>query len=197
MEENIGKLKKVGNWFSAILLGNTRELIARIDEKTNRILEDLKDIKPKVDDMCPKVDILWTDIKDIKPKVDDMCPKVDILWADRVAPAHSPRRLNDYGNKILTESGIKEIIKEKKPKLLELVKAEKATNVYDAEMAVLSVVKKLPEHCPDVIDKLKTGAFNAGASLDTVLLVGGLYLRDLVFPELGFSVEDLDRPKTK
>jgi|SRR3989338_259367 len=176
MEENLEKLKKVGNWFSAILLGNTRELIARIDERTNRILEDLKDIKPKVDDIYPKVDILWT---------------------DRVAPAHSPRRLNTYGNKILKESGIKEIIEEKKPKLLELVKTEKATNVYDAEVAVLSVVKKLPEHCPDVIDKLKTGAFNAGAGLDTVLLVGGLYLRDLVFPELGFSVEDLDKPNTK
>jgi len=32
MGEKINKIKKVGNWVSAVLLGNTRELIARIDE---------------------------------------------------------------------------------------------------------------------------------------------------------------------
>jgi len=103
MEEELQKIKKVGNWISAILLGNTRELIARIDERTTRIVEDLKDMKPKVDDMYPKV---------------------DILWKDKVAPAHSPRRLNDYGITILNGSGIKEVIEEKKSVLLNLVKAE-------------------------------------------------------------------------
>jgi hypothetical protein len=175
MEEKLGKLKKVGNWVSAILLGNTRELIARIDERTNHMAEDLKDIKPKVDDMYPKV---------------------DILWKDRVAPAHSPRRLNDYGITILNSSGIKEVIEEKKAVLLNLVKAESAKNAYDAEQAVLSVAKKLPEHCPDVIDRLKAGSFKTGANLDTVLLVGGIYLRDLIFPDLGFSVEEIDKHKS-
>ena len=175
MEEKLGKLKKIGNWISAILLGNTRELIARIDERTNHILEDLKDIKPKVDDMYPKV---------------------DILWKDKVAPAHSPRRLNDYGITILNSSGIKEVIEEKKSVLLNLVKAENVKNAYYAEQTVLSVAKKLPEHCPDVIDRLKAGAFKTGANVDTVLLVGGIYLRDLIFPDLGFSVEEIDKHKT-
>jgi hypothetical protein len=176
MDENKdgGKLKKVGNWVSAILLGNTRELIARIDERTMMMQKSLEDIKPKVDDMYPKV---------------------DILWKDKVAPAHSPRKLNEYGQKILKESSIKEIIDEKKATLLELVKAKGVTNAYDAEQAVLLVVKELPAHCPDVVDRLKNGAFNAGANLDTVLLVGGIYLRDLIFPDLGFSVEQLDAAK--
>jgi hypothetical protein len=169
-----GKLKKVGNWISAILLGNTRELIARIDERTimmQRVLED------------------------IKPKVDDMYPKVDILWKDKVAFSHSPRELNGAGQKILKESGIKEIIDGKRAKLLEVIKAKRATNAYDAEQAVLLVVKELPEYCPDVVDRLKNGAFNAGVNIDTVLLVGGIYLRDVIFPDLGLSVERLDVAK--
>jgi len=118
--------------------------------------------------------------------------RVDTLWKDEVAPAHSPRKLNDYGNRILTESGIKEIINEKKEKLLGLVREKDAKNAYDAERAVLSVVEHLPEHCPDVVERLKAGAYKTGASVATVLLVGGLYLRDLIFSELGFSPEEID-----
>ena len=135
-----------------------------------------------------KTEIIGTDVADIKPKV-------DILWKDKYAPAHSPRKLNERGEKILHDSGIKEIIEEKKDKLFELVKEKDAKNAYDAEQAVLSIVEKLPEHCPDVIEKLKTGAFKTGANIDTVLLVGGLLLRDLIFPMLGFSVEEIDKHK--
>ena len=60
---------------------------------------------------------------------------------------------------------------------------------------MLSTVEKLPEHCPDVVDRLKTGAFKTGASLDTVLLVGGLHLRNLIFPSLGFSLDDIEKAK--
>lgn len=135
-----------------------------------------------------KTETIGVDVADIKPKV-------DILWKDKYAPATSPRQLNERGQKILNESGIKEVIENKKNTLLEIIKSKGAKNAYDAEQVVLSVVEKLPEHCPDVIDQLKTGAFKTGANVDTVLLVGGLYLRDLIFPELGFSVEDLDKPK--
>ena len=38
---------RVGNWISAIILGNTRELIARIDERTLQMYDDLKEnIRP-------------------------------------------------------------------------------------------------------------------------------------------------------
>ena len=174
MNEEIKNLKKVGNWISAILLGNTREIIARIDERTIMMLEDLKDIKPKVNDMYPKV---------------------DILWKDEFAPANSPRQLNERGNLILEKSGIKEVIDSKKEVLLKVIKEKNNTNPYDTEATILSVVADLANYCPDVIEKLKTGAFNSGASMSSVLLVGGIYLRDLIFPELGFKVEELDKPK--
>jgi len=121
--------------------------------------------------------------------------RVNTLWKDEVAPAHSPRKLNDRGLGILNESGIKNIIEENKDKLLAQVKLLNPTNAYDAEQATLTVVSELPNHCPEVIPRLKDGAFRVGQGTETVLLVGGFYLRDLIFPALGFSLTDLDKPK--
>jgi hypothetical protein len=126
--------------------------------------------------------------------VADMKPKVDVLWADKYAPAHSPRQLNDRGKNILKESGIKEIVDAKKNRLLEIVKTRNPKNPYDAEMFITQVMSELPTHCPEVVEQLKGGAFKTGVDINTVLFVGSVYLRDLIFPNLGFSVSDLDRP---
>ena len=173
MDQNLSRFTKIGNWIATLLLGNTRELIARIDERTMLMQGDIKNLK--------------VDLKDVRGKVDDMSPKLDILWKDKLASAHSRRRLNAYGEKVLKESGVKEIIDEKKKELFILIKARGAKNIYDAEQDILSVVKQLPERYPDIVDKLKTGAFNTGADLDIVLFTGGIYLRDLILPDLGFS----------
>lgn len=124
--------------------------------------------------------------------VSDMKPKLEILWQDKLAPSHSPRQLNDRGRDILNKSGIKEIVDEKKAKLLELIQEKKAKNPYDAEKAIEEVMYKLPEYCPDVLDKLKNGAFITGIDINSVLFVGSIYLRNEIFPTLGFSVTDLD-----
>ncbi|MDB5188529.1 MAG: hypothetical protein JWM92_127 [Candidatus Nomurabacteria bacterium] len=117
---------------------------------------------------------------------------VKTFWKDEVAPAGCPRQLNIRGKKILKDSGIKEIIDAKKYDLLIVVKNKQLTNPYDAEQSILSTVNEL-KYDPVILEKLKTGAFNVGADIDTVLLVGGIYLRDLIFTELGFSFVDLDK----
>lgn len=122
--------------------------------------------------------------------------RVNTLWKDEVAPAHSPRQLNDIGNKILNESGVKEIIIERKNDFLAKIKEINPTNAYDAEQVVLNVVSDLPKSYPEVLSVLKDGAFRTGQGIETVLLVGGFYLRDLIFSDLGFSLVDLDKPKT-
>lgn len=136
------------------------------------------------------------DLKNIRERFGKVEDRVETLWQDKFAPAHSPRQLNELGKKILNESGIKKIIEDKKDSLLVEIIDKKPTNAYDAEQAILSVVAELPKYFPNILDQLKQGAFNVGQNLDTVLLVGGLHLRDLVFNELGFSLNDLDKPKT-
>jgi hypothetical protein len=136
------------------------------------------------------------DLEPIREKFAVIESKVSDLWQDRIAPAHSPRQLNERGRLILEKSGIKEIIDNEKETLLKIVREKGATNPYDAEAIILSVMADLPNHCPDVVEKLKTQAFNSGASMNDVLLAGGIYLRNLIFPDLGFNVEELDKPRT-
>ena len=101
-----------------------------------------------------------------------MKPKVDVLWADKYAPAHSPRQLNDRGNNILKESGIKEIVDAKKARLLQIAKDKDPKNPYDAEMFITQVMSELPTYCPEVVEQLKRGAFKPGVDIKTVLFVG-------------------------
>lgn len=141
-------------------------------------------------------DEIKPDLKDVRERFIVVEERVDTIWKDRLAPAHSPRQLNEKGQSILVGSGIKEIIDIKKDHLLELVKAKQITNAYDAEEAVLSVVMELQKNCPDMVEKLKTGAFRVGADVSAVLFVGGIYLRNEIFPTLGFTLEDLDKTKS-
>lgn len=155
----------------------------KLKESVNKIQETLKeDIKPevkKISTLESRVDALWT--------------RVDALWKDSLAPAGSPRQLNQRGVDVLHQSGIKRIIDDKKEKLLELVKKAGSKNAYDAEKEIESVVFSLPAHCPDVINDLKQGAFMTGSEIGAVLFVGSIYLRDLIFKDLGFSLDELDR----
>jgi hypothetical protein len=125
--------------------------------------------------------------------VSDMKPKVNILWQDKFAPASSPRKLNERGASVLQESGIKEIIDDKRQDLLAAVRGVATKNAYDAEMAILATVQDIPEQYPELLERIKNGAFKTGTSIETILFVGGLYLRDLIFPELGFSLDEVDR----
>lgn len=131
----------------------------------------------------------------ISVDVADMKPKVSVLWEKQFSLSRSPRQLNDLGTKILTESGIKEIIEAKTAVLLKAVKLENPTNPYDAEKVIAKVMQDLPKHCPEVMDDLKDSAFRMGTTLDAILFTGSIFLRNLIFPDLGFILEDLDEPK--
>jgi hypothetical protein len=119
--------------------------------------------------------------------------RVSDLWKDRLAPASSPRQLNAVGKNVLDASGIKEIIDHQKDHLLNIVRDLHPTNPYDAEKVIMDVMSQFPDHCPDDIDRLKTGAFNAGVDLGAVLFVGAIYLRNLIFKDLGFALDDIDK----
>lgn len=135
------------------------------------------------------------DLKDIRERFSATAGKVDTLWKDRYAPANSPRQLNDRGKEILNNSGIKELIEQKQNDLLEKLKIQETKNPYDAEKEILNLVVGLPSLYPDTLEQLKTGAFKTGVDINTLLLVGSYHLRDLIFEQLGFKLEDLDKPK--
>jgi len=125
-----------------------------------------------------------TDLRDRFAVVED---RVESLWKDKVVEARSPRCLNDRGLEILQKSGIKEIVDENRSDLEARLRAQSPTTSYDAERAAILVIMDLPERSPDILARLKNGAFNVGAELNTVLLVGGMYLRDEILPNLALD----------
>lgn len=135
------------------------------------------------------------DLKNVRERFVIVEDRVDTLWKDKFAPANSPRQLNERGEDILEKSGIKEIINSKRTFLLELVGQQSPKNAYDAENQIEKIMFDLPKHCPDILDQLKDGAFKTGTEFSAILFIGSIYLRNEIFPELGFSVNDLDKPK--
>jgi hypothetical protein len=132
------------------------------------------------------------DLKNLRERFAVVEDRVNFLWKDKFAPASSPRQLNERGQNILEGSGIKKIIDSKKTELFAIIRGKNFSNPYDAEQGILSMVDEF-KNDSSLINKLKTSAFSVGAEIDAVLLVGGIYLRDLIFEDLGFSLGDLDK----
>ncbi|OJI06526.1 hypothetical protein BK004_03220 [bacterium CG10_46_32] len=142
---------------------------------------------------------LKNDVKNIKESIGEFKKSIrehdqDIatIKGRLIADSHSPRQLNEFGRKVLAGSGIKEIIENKKDALAEKVRKKNPTNPYDAERAIEQAVSEIPESEPELLDAIKTGAFNTGVDVDLVLLAGSLHLRNLIFKDLGFELEELD-----
>jgi len=133
------------------------------------------------------------DLKGMRSRFDIVESRVGDLWADRLAPARSPRELNDQGQMILSKSGIKEIVDAKKIELLNLVKEKNAATAYDAEQLIMKIMQDFTKYYPETTTPLKNGSYQVGADLDAVLFVGGIYLRNLIFKDLGFGLSDLDQ----
>lgn len=143
-------------------------------------------------DVAHSLTSVQSNVSDIRTQSAVTEDRVETLWRDKFAPSQSPRKLNERGHSILEQSGIKDIVNEKENALLEIIRSKNPTTAYDTENVIFAVVADLPKHCPNIINRLKDGAFKSGADIDAVLFVGGIYLRDKIFPALGFSLTDLD-----
>lgn len=178
MEEKFEKVKKIGNWIATILLGDMRDTIIRIDERIKYLVKDIDEIKPK--------------ISKLETVLNEMKPKFDILWKEEIAPAHSPRRLNEKGESILNQSGIKKMIEDKTEWVLNQVKEKRPQNAYQAQEIIIETILML-KNDTTLKDKLENGAFVTGVDIDTVLFVGAIYIRDKILERLNFKIEDLNR----
>ena len=145
-----------------------------------------------LDDVKKSADATQKEVKGIDRMVNIIKTKMDILWSERVAPSGSPMQLNERGQKILKESGIKEIVDERFDELLNKIKEKNPSNAYQVQENSKKVVYKLKDD-RDLIPKLEMSAYEAGVDIDTILLVGAIYLRDLALPKFDWKLEDVDK----
>lgn len=170
--------------------------VKQIFERTERTSADVAEIKPKV----KILETISADVSNLKPKVRmldrisadvaDIKPKVKFLWEQLVTTSHSPLGLNERGTQILDQSGVKELVDQKLTELLEAIKVRQPQNAYQVQEGAREVMSQLKNDAT-LLSQLQQGAFNTGADVEAVLLVGSIYLRDLVLPTLNFKLEDI------
>lgn len=139
-----------------------------------------------------KVSYIETSLEWVKEQIDDVSNQIFTLWEERVTKAHSPIQLNQKGKEILEKSGIKDFVDNALPQFLDEIKEKKPQNAYQVQVFSREVIFRAKLN-PEILNKLQVGAFSVGADLDTLLIVGAIYLRDLVLPKLGLKFEDLDK----
>lgn len=123
------------------------------------------------------------DIKYIKSLV--LTIKTALIQADIIKNAlfstSSPKHLTELGNKILTESGFKQVLDNNKTRFFQVVKAKKSNLKYDIENTFIDYMFSLRKD--PLVDQLKEYIFEQGIDLSDALTAAALYLRDLYFTE--------------
>lgn len=137
---------------------------------------------------------LQTTRKELTERIDSL---INLSIQKGLSESHSPRQLNGEGKRVLRNSGIDTIVDEKFDEIVKKVEDKAPENAYQAEQAVLDVVESLIEDAA-IKDAVENGAFQSGYPIAGVLFTGGLYIRDKVLNELGFTASEIDEhdPKT-
>ena len=114
----------------AILLGTIGYFIKRILDKTDKIGDDVADIKPKV----------------------------KILWELQFAGGKSPLTLNEKGKDILNKSGVKELVDRRLIQLIESIREKNPKNAYQVQEFAKEVMFNIKSN-PEILPNLQKGAF--------------------------------------
>ena len=130
----------------------------------------------------------------ISVDVGDIKPKVKILWELQFSESHSPMTLNEKGKVILNKSGVKELVDKGLSQLIESIQEKSPKNAYQVQEFAREVMVSIKNNAT-LLPQLQKGAFDTGVDVDSVLLVGSIYLRDLALSKFNFKLEDIDDKK--
>jgi len=137
MDQNLSTLTKIGNWISTLLLGNTRELIIRIDERVNHLMDDMKDVKST---LAEHGRMLATHTEILREHGEDIAAlKMYVGYNVR----HSPNIPSEKGRKLLKESGFDDIYPRVREKIFTLIEKKNPKTLYDYEKEAERALRSL------------------------------------------------------
>jgi hypothetical protein len=149
-----------------------------------------KEVKDTGDGLSAKIDSVNNSLN---KRLDDV---LLALAQKSATEAHSPRKLNVEGERILNESGVRKVVEERLDALLNEVQARQPANAYQVERYLVEAVQHLYND-EEVKESLEEGAFASGTNVFTMLYVGAIFIRDRILSELGMSPEDIDKHDPK
>lgn len=142
-----------------------------------------------------KVDNLKTDHDKHDGKITDMKSELDRLLEFKVNVQkfvdsniyknQSPLSLTEYGQKLVDDSGFKEVFENTKDDLVTMLEQQNPSSQYDTQEKARALMDSLTDYAP--FELLKKYAFEHGADLGQILRSGAIMLRDYYFekhPEL-------------
>lgn len=133
---------------------------------------------------------LLKEVHDVKLSVVDLEHKVSVLWRDLWARSNSPIALNKRGREILEESGFKRVVETSYTEILEHVRNTRPETAYEVQENLIQLVSAY-QHAVAYKHTLQEDAFNSGASVEDILFVAALSLRDRVVADLGLRKPSL------
>lgn len=158
--------------FLVILLyvGKYREKVDRLDKENDKLNQQFLNISSKLS----KIEGILEISRMVSPYVQ----------------SKSPLGLTEKGKALLIDSKGKDYIDLRKNEFLKEIKSKNPKTAYDVQEMSKLVIKSRTK-C-DEFNSLKDFAFRKGLSIDVILDVLGIYLRDIVLKELGFKDSDIE-----
>lgn len=164
MNEKLSTIEKIGNWFSTLLLGKTKEIIVRMDERINSINNTVIELKSDVKALAATTSAHSADITGLKVHT-------------KYGVTDSPTVPSELGGKLLKDAGFYEIYPELKVKIFALLRAKNLRKLYDYEKEAEQTLEDLRDD--PLMDCLKEYAVNhPEESLELIFKVAAWVIRD-------------------
>ena len=147
----------------------------------------------KVNTLETKVTTLESEVKELNKKLVECSTKVDERtqsYAASLTKRKSPVSLTDRGESLLKRSEADKFVLENQGELVEKIKERHPKSAYDVQIYAKEVVESLQNE--DRFTKFKDFAFKEGIELDAIFIVMSIFLRDIAFPLLGYTPQQLD-----
>lgn len=164
MNEKINTLEKIGGLVSTLLLGKTKEIIIRTDERVNILIKTGDEMKKSIDDIKVSIATHGSEIGALKIHTSYGISK-------------SPTTPNKKGEGLLKNSGFEKQYPIIKDRIFTLMDAMNLRTLYDYEVGAIAALEKLQND--PLIDPLKDYVVNhPDESLELVFKVASWLIRD-------------------
>lgn len=176
-DESANFVKKVGNFISNLLLGQTKEVIVRTDQRVQSIEKSIEELKGIIQSLSGSVGSHETHIAVMKSQL-----KIYGI-------ANSPMVPTDKGNKLLEESKFNQQYPLIRDRVFAYLEAKNTRTLYDFEIVAKQALENFQSD--PAIDPIKDFVVNhpTDYSLDLIFNVASWVIRDDYAREKGIEVK--------
>lgn len=162
--EKIEFVKKIGNFISNLLLGETKEIIVRTDERVKGLMETMKEVVKTIEDFRVSITTHKVNIEALQIHT-------------KYGVNNSPTIPSQSGKELLEKSKFSQQYPNIKSKIFTLMDTMGLRTLYDYEVGAIKALEKLQND--PLIDPIKNYVVsNPNESLELIFKVASWVIRD-------------------